>query len=82
MPTPTPTVVTTRQTTATNATNKGAPLTNAEMDANFVALNNGKVDVANNLSDVADVPAARQNLGVYSATQTDSQAIAMAIALG
>lgn len=82
MPTPTPVTVTTRETTAAGATNKGAPLSNAEMDANFVNLNKGKLDVANNLADLGDASTARSNLGVYSATQTDSQAIAMAIALG
>lgn len=60
----TTTHVTTRQTTAAGATNKGAPLTNDELDANFVNLNQGKLDVGNNLSDVPDAAAARENLGV------------------
>lgn len=61
---------------------KGAPLTNTEVDANFDNLYQEKMAKASNLSDVADVPTARTNLGVYSKTEVDSQAIAMAIALG
>jgi hypothetical protein len=38
--------ITTRETTATGVTNKGAPLTNAELDANFIDLVQNKVDVS------------------------------------
>lgn len=55
---------------------KNAPLTNAEGDANWNALNNDKLAAVNNLSDVPNVPAAQINLGVPDV------AITYAIALG
>ena len=61
---------------------KGTPLTNAEVDANFQNLYLEKMAKASNLNDVADKPTARSNLSVYSTAETDSMAIAMAIALG
>jgi hypothetical protein len=61
---------------------KGTPLTNTEVDNNFSNLNTDKMEKSNNLSDLADKPTARSNLSVYSTTEVDSQAIAMAIALG
>ena len=61
---------------------KGSPLTNTEVDNNFSNLNTDKMEKTNNLSDLADKPTARSNLSVYSTTEVDSQAIAMAIALG
>lgn len=65
---------------------KGAPLTNAEVDANFQALNTDKMAKGQNLGDLADVSAARGNLGVPSTAEAaaiaTNQAIAMAIALG
>lgn len=61
---------------------KGAPLTNTEVDNNFSNLNNDKMEKSGNLGDLADKPLARSNLSVYSKTEADSQAIAMAIALG
>ena len=61
---------------------KGTPLTNTEVDNNFSNLNTDKMEKTNNLSDLADKPTARSNLSVYSTTEVDSQAIAMAIALG
>ena len=61
---------------------KGAPLTNSEVDANFENLNEDKSEKASNLSDLADKPTARTNLDVYSKSEAESAAIAMAIALG
>jgi hypothetical protein len=61
---------------------KGSPLTNTEVDNNFSNLNTDKMEKSNNLSDLASASTARTNLSVYSTSEVDSQAIAMAIALG
>lgn len=66
----------------TGATAKGSPLTNIELDNNFINLDTDKMEKSGNLGDLADKPAARSNLDVYSTTETVNQAIAMAIALG
>ena len=68
--------------TITLRSTKGSPLTNNEVDANFTALNTDKAEKSANLSDLASVSTARTNLGVYSTAEVDSQAVAMAIALG
>jgi hypothetical protein len=67
------------------ATAKGTPLTNEEVDNNFINLNTEvglKMVKSANLSDLANLPTARTNLQVYSQTETVDQAVAMAIALG
>ena len=67
------------------ATAKGSPLSNAEVDNNFINLNTEvgeKAEIASNLGDLENVSTARTNLQVYSQTETVNQAIAMAIALG
>jgi hypothetical protein len=61
---------------------KGTPLTNSEVDANFSNLNTDKMEKTNNLSDLSSTSTARTNLGVYSTTEVQEQAIAFAIALG
>jgi hypothetical protein len=66
----------------TGATAKGSPLTNAEVDNNFINLNADKMEKSNNLSDLSNAATARTNLDVYSTTEASNQAIAMAIALG
>ncbi len=61
---------------------KGSPLTNTEVDSNFSNLDTDKMEKESDLSDLANAVTARSNLSVYSVTEADSQAIAMAIALG
>ena len=69
----------------TGATAKGSPLSNTELDNNFINLNTEvvtKLVSANNLSDLTNTSTARTNLSVDSSTQVMAKAVAMAIALG
>ena len=66
----------------TGGTAKNAPLTNGEMDNNFINLNADKMEKSSNLNDLSNKATARTNLDVYNKTETSSEAIAMAIALG
>jgi len=51
-------------TTIVTRQGKGAPLTNAEVDANFTNLNSDKLEKTNNLSELSNASAARGNLGL------------------
>lgn len=60
---------------------KGSPLTNNEVDDNFINLNTelgGKLVASSNLSDLTNVATAQTNLQVDPA----GTAVALAIALG
>jgi hypothetical protein len=60
---------------------KGSPLTNDEVDDNFINLNTelgGKLVASNNLSDLTNVATAQTNLQVDPA----GTAVALSIALG
>lgn len=61
---------------------KGSPLSNTEVDDNFTNLNSDKMEKSSNLSDVSNASTARTNLDVPSNSESLSNAIAMAIALG
>jgi hypothetical protein len=54
----------TRETAGAGATVKNAPLTNEEVDLNFISITDNKLEADNNLSDLTDATAARSNLGV------------------
>ena len=58
------TALTTRVTSGTGATVKNAPLTNAEVDGNFLSLNDNKLEASSNLSDLTNVSTARSNLSL------------------
>jgi hypothetical protein len=58
------TTLITRETAGAGATIKNAPLTNAEVDNNFISITDNKLEVENNLSDLNDTSAARVNLGL------------------
>ena len=68
--------ITTRETGTTGVggvTRKNLPLTNGEIDTNFINLNTGKLETSNNLSDLSSNSTARTNLGLGTiATQASN----------
>jgi len=54
----------TRETAGAGATVKNAPLTNAEVDLNFISITDNKLEAESNLSDLSSATTARSNLGL------------------
>jgi len=66
------TELTTRETAGAGATVKDAPLSNAEVDLNFISITNNKLESDNNLSDLSNAATARTNLGVEIGTDVQA----------
>jgi len=66
------TSLTTRETAGAGATVKNAPLSNAEVDLNFISITNNKLESDNNLSDLSNAATARTNLGVEIGTDVQA----------
>lgn len=60
--------ITTRETTATGVTNKGAPLTNAELDTNFIELTQDKIELT-------DLSVTTNSAGTAALTYTNSTGV-------
>lgn len=80
--------IVTRQTAGGGATVNNAPLTNTQLDNNFINLNTSKLEATSNLSDLNNLATARTNLDVYSKSESSNnfvstgKSIAMAIVFG
>ena len=70
--------ITTRETGTTGVggvTRKNLPLTNGEIDTNFINLNTGKLETSNNLSDLSSNSTARTNLGLGTIATQESNSV-------
>jgi len=66
------TSITTRETSGGGATVKGLPLTNAEIDNNFISLTTSKLEASQNLGDLTDTDVAKSNLDLASMSSQES----------
>lgn len=71
------TSITTRETAGGGASVKGAPLTNAEIDNNFISIVLNKLEADNNLSDLTDTDAAKANLDLASMAAQESDNVSI-----
>jgi len=71
------TSITTRETAGGGATVKDAPLTNAEIDNNFISITTSKLEASNNLSDLTDTAAAKSNLDLASMGEQESNNVSI-----
>jgi len=71
------TSITTRETAGGGATVKDAPLTNAEIDNNFISITTSKLEASNNLSDLTDTAAAKTNLDIASMGEQESNNVSI-----
>jgi len=66
------TSITTRETAGGGATVKGAPLTNSEIDSNFISITTSKLEASQNLGDLTDTDVAKTNLDLASMAAQES----------
>jgi len=71
------TSITTRETAGAGATVKNSPLTNAEIDNNFISITNNKLEANNDLSDLNSASTARSNLGLGTLSSQDSNSVSI-----
>lgn len=71
------TSITTRETAGGGANVKNAPLTNAEIDSNFISITTSKLEASNNLSDLTDTAAAKSNLNLASMGEQESNNVSI-----
>jgi hypothetical protein len=71
------TSITTRETAGGGATVKDAPLTNAEIDNNFISITTSKLEASNNLSDLTDTSAAKANLDLATMAEQESNNVSI-----
>jgi hypothetical protein len=67
----------TRETIGGGATVKNAPLTNAEVDNNFITLADNKLEASSNLSDLTDTAAAKTNLDLATMAEQESNNVSI-----